>query len=222
MVRWMISLAILAIAALWTPAATQQERTAKEDTTYQGQAPPADEGAIDAIGDSAMVGRQGEGVSTPGHRAEPGVAQPPDTSHALTTRQGIETERQGGEAGEYEPQGEEPKGEEYGAKPGGAGGAASLTARLVDAEKKASKREATVEASASGIQIVDPASTGEKAVPGQGHFHYRLDGGPIIATTSDKLSFHELSPGKHTISVVLAGNDHKPLGPEKKLYVDIR
>jgi lipoprotein-anchoring transpeptidase ErfK/SrfK len=96
-----------------------------------------------------------------------------------------------------------------------------MTAKLIDAEKKASGRAATVEVTTSGVELVDPAISMEKAVPGQGHLHYQVDKGPIIATPSAKLSFHELGPGAHTILVVLAGNDHKPLGPQQQLNVTV-
>jgi hypothetical protein len=36
-----------------------------------------------------------------------------------------------------------------------------------------------------------------------------------------KLSFHELSSGEHKIVVMLAGNDHKPLGPQETLTVTV-
>lgn len=83
----------------------------------------------------------------------------------------------------------------------------TMTAKLIDPEKKAAGRAATVEVTTSGVELVDPALSMEKAVPGQGHLHYQVDKGPVIATPSAKLSFHELSPGAHTIMVVLAGND---------------
>jgi hypothetical protein len=97
----------------------------------------------------------------------------------------------------------------------------SLTAKLIDAEKKAATRSATVEVTTVGVELVDPALSMEKAVTGQGHLHYQLDKGPVIATPSAKLSFHELTPGAHTIVVMLAGNDHKPLGPQQTLNVTI-
>jgi Family of unknown function (DUF6130) len=96
-----------------------------------------------------------------------------------------------------------------------------MTAKLIDADKKAAGRAATVEVTTSGVELVDPALSDEKAVPGQGHLHYQLDKGPVIATPSAKLSFHELAPGAHTIVVVLAGNDHKPLGPQQQLTVTV-
>lgn len=97
----------------------------------------------------------------------------------------------------------------------------TMTAKLIDPEKKAAGRAATVEVTTSGVELVDPALSMEKAVPGQGHLHYQVDKGPIIATPSAKLSFHELTPGTHTIVVVLAGNDHKPLGPQQTLSVTV-
>jgi hypothetical protein len=97
----------------------------------------------------------------------------------------------------------------------------TMTAELVDPEKKAADRTATVEVTVSGIELIDPATAMEKHVAGQGHLHYQLDMGPIIATPTRKLSFHELPPGSHTIVVMLAGNDHKPLGPQERLTVNI-
>lgn len=97
----------------------------------------------------------------------------------------------------------------------------TMTAKLIDPDKKAATRAATVEVTTSGVELVDPAISMEKAVPGQGHLHYQLDKGAVIATPAAKLSFHELPPGTHTILVVLAGNDHKPLGPQQSLTVTV-
>lgn len=97
----------------------------------------------------------------------------------------------------------------------------TMTAKLVDPDKKAAGRAATVEVTTSGVELVDPALSNEKPVAGQGHLHYQVDKGPVIATPSAKLSFHELTPGPHTITVVLAGNDHKPLGPQQQLTVTV-
>ena len=62
---------------------------------------------------------------------------------------------------------------------------------------------------------------GERPIKGEAHLHYRVDDGPVIATTATKLSFHELTPGQHTITVMLAANNHKPLGPQQTLTVTI-
>jgi len=99
--------------------------------------------------------------------------------------------------------------------------APTLSAMLMQAEKKAKQHEADVQVRVAGIDIVDPAMANEKPEPGQGHLHYQLDSGPIIATTATKLDFHKLSPGKHQITVMLAGNDHNPLGPRETLHVTI-
>jgi hypothetical protein len=99
--------------------------------------------------------------------------------------------------------------------------APAIDAKLVDAEKKAAKKEATVTVKVTGVEMTDPASVGEKPMKGQGHLHYQLGDGPIIATTSTKLSWHGLKPGTHTFEVVLAGNDHNPLGPKASLTVTV-
>jgi hypothetical protein len=97
----------------------------------------------------------------------------------------------------------------------------TLDATLVERDIKAKKQEAAVEVKVSGLEIVDPGKANEKAAEGQGHIHYQLDDGPMIATTATKLSFHGLKPGQHTIMVMLAGNDHSPLGPQKRLELTV-
>lgn len=97
----------------------------------------------------------------------------------------------------------------------------TLKATLVDAAKKAEAKTATVQVTVRGIKLIDPDKTHGQAEKGEGHFHYKLDNGPVIATTTPKLSFHGLSSGKHTLLVALAGNNHEPLGPQEVLTFDI-
>jgi hypothetical protein len=96
-----------------------------------------------------------------------------------------------------------------------------LSAKLSDPEKKASEHTATVEVEVVGIQLIDPAAVNEQPQQGQGHLHYQVDTGPVIATTTTKLSFHELSSGSHEITVMLVSSDHQPLGPRETLTVNI-
>jgi hypothetical protein len=93
----------------------------------------------------------------------------------------------------------------------------TLSVSLRDQEANAHKRGASVVATVTGLKLVDPG----QPQAGQGHLHYRLDGGPVIATTATKVGFHELTPGSHSIEVALAGNDHKPLGPKQTVKVEI-
>ena len=102
-----------------------------------------------------------------------------------------------------------------------AAAAPTFDASLDNAEVKAQKGEATVKIQVSGIQLVDPASVQEKPKAGQGHLHYRVDDGPVIATTAPKLSFHELSRGEHRFELTLVGNDHQPLLPSKTLRITV-
>jgi hypothetical protein len=101
------------------------------------------------------------------------------------------------------------------------GQSATLSASLVDAEKNAKEKTATVEVRVSGVELIDPAKTSKQPMKGQGHLHYQVDSGPVIATTSPKLSFHELTPGKHKIVVMLANNDHSPAGPQQTLEITV-
>jgi hypothetical protein len=117
---------------------------------------------------------------------------------------------------------EEPKLSE-GIKPiaPGVGATLALSAKLIDPEKKAREQTATVEVKVAGIQLIDPAAVHDEPQQGQGHLHYQVDSGPLIATTTTKLSFHELSSGPHKITVMLVGNDHQALGPRETLTVSI-
>jgi hypothetical protein len=103
----------------------------------------------------------------------------------------------------------------------GLGATPELSAKLIDPEKKAQEQTATVEVEVTGIQLVDSAAVQEQPQRGQGHLHYQIDSGPLIATTTTKLSFHELSSGAHKITVMLVGNDHQALGPRETLTVNI-
>jgi hypothetical protein len=73
-----------------------------------------------------------------------------------------------------------------------------------------------------GMRLIDPADRARAAEEAEGHLYYQVDDGPVIATPSPKLSFHELKPGEHKITVALAGNDHRPLGPQETVSVNIR
>ena len=102
-----------------------------------------------------------------------------------------------------------------------AGHPLTLTATMVNPEHNAKEHAATVQVHVAGVEMVDPATVKEKPQAGQGHLHYQVDNGPVVATTAPKLSFHDLSPGQHTIVVMLAWNDHSPLGPKATLNVSI-
>lgn len=113
------------------------------------------------------------------------------------------------------------EGKKMSAPAGGHATTATLTATLVDAEKKAAEKAATVQVKTTGIRLIDPAMAKEMPKSGQGHLHYQVDDGPVIATTTTKLSFHGLASGPHKIVVMLAGNDHNPLGPQQTLDVTV-
>lgn len=98
---------------------------------------------------------------------------------------------------------------------------ATLTLSLVNESVNAARKWATVKVDVPNVQMVDPAAANEKPQDQQGHLHYRLDDGPVIATTATKLSFHDLASGTHRCTVVLAGNDHAPLGPQGTIAIKI-
>ncbi len=97
----------------------------------------------------------------------------------------------------------------------------TLKATLVDPAKNGARGAATVTVEVTGVKLVDPAISNETPKDGEAHLHYQLDSGPVIATTSPKLSFHGLTTGNHTVKVMLAKNDHTPMGPEQTLPIQI-
>ena len=99
-------------------------------------------------------------------------------------------------------------------------GPVMLVVKLVNPQSVA-KGWATVQVTVTGVQLVDPATAGDKPVPGQAHLHYQVDNGLVVATPSPKLSFHELKPGEHVISVTVVGNDHEALGPPQMVRVSV-
>ena len=96
-----------------------------------------------------------------------------------------------------------------------------MTASLVEPEKNGARGWATVTVKVSGVTLTDPATANEVPKPGQAHLHYQLDDGPVVATIAPKLSFHDLKAGEHKIVVMLAANDHSPLGPQATLSVRV-
>lgn len=98
---------------------------------------------------------------------------------------------------------------------------AAIRATLLDQRGEAAHHTAAVLVQVQGLKLVDPDAVHDKAAAGQGHLHYRLDGGPEIATTATKLGFEGLKDGPHNLTISLVGNDHMPLGPSQTLTFDI-
>ena len=106
-------------------------------------------------------------------------------------------------------------------KPDAAGTSPALEATLVDASRKAASRAATVQVDVTSVRLIDPDGATGQPVAGEGHLHYQVDDGPVVATTATKLSFHALAPGNHVIKVTLAGHDHKPVSATQTLKVSV-
>ena len=96
-----------------------------------------------------------------------------------------------------------------------------LDAELVDADVNAAKGNALIKVAVTGVQLIDADEAGPAPKKGEGHLHYQVDDGPVIATSASKLAFHELQPGEHQIRVTLVGNDHQPIGPKEVVNVMI-
>jgi hypothetical protein len=97
--------------------------------------------------------------------------------------------------------------------------APTLKVVIVPADPKTLKKSATVKVEVQGLKLVDPGSVRGESVVGEGHLHYQLDLGPVIATTATTLCFQNLKSGPHTITVALASDDRKPIGPATTLSI---
>ena len=96
-----------------------------------------------------------------------------------------------------------------------------FSAILVDPEALAKQKAVTVEVSVDGIELKDPQEVSPSPSRPQAHLLYQLDQGPSIATKANRVTFLDLPPGEHSITIRLAGPDHKPLGPYQLLTVRI-
>jgi|GEM_PF-5294059 len=97
----------------------------------------------------------------------------------------------------------------------------TLKVVIVPVDPKSGKKSATVKVEVRGLKLVDPGSVRGESVVGEGHLHYRLDQGPVIATTATTLCFQNLTSGPHTITVALASDDRAPIGPATTLGINI-
>jgi hypothetical protein len=98
---------------------------------------------------------------------------------------------------------------------------ASLRVSLVDAEAQARQGAVTIAVELEGVALVDPLEAGFEPQPGRGHLEYRIDGGVAVATTATTLSFHDLPPGTHRVSIRAARSDRSALGSARELLVSI-
>ncbi len=81
-------------------------------------------------------------------------------------------------------------------------------------------RAATVRVAVVGATLAEPG-TAIRPREGHAHLHYRLDQGSVLCTTATTMTFRELSGGMHTVTVSLAGDDHKELGPRQVIPINV-
>lgn len=68
---------------------------------------------------------------------------------------------------------------------------------------------------------VDGAEIG-KPIDGLDHLHVSIDGGPVMAVYKNQPMKFNLSDGRHTIAVELAGPTHRPLLPPKSVDFSVK
>lgn len=95
-----------------------------------------------------------------------------------------------------------------------------LRARLRDEALYAAQHTAAVEVEVQKIWLSPPVPVPQGGVQ-QGILRYQLDRCPPVVTTDTRLRFEQLSPGRHTITVVVLGLDERMLTPFATLHIKI-
>ena len=97
---------------------------------------------------------------------------------------------------------------------------ARIRAKFVDKEKNLQHRLAVIDVDVEGAVLGDPTDQSYQ-MPGQGHVQFRVDNGPYILPSSNRIAFEALAPGKHTIEVTLADHNYRLMAPKIDLELDV-
>ena len=81
--------------------------------------------------------------------------------------------------------------------------------------------DATVTSPVSVVVEVQGAQIGRPA-DGLDHLHISVDGGPTRSIYQNEPQVLTLEPGQHTVSMELAGPNHKPLLPPKSVTFTVK
>lgn len=102
----------------------------------------------------------------------------------------------------------------------GAPGAAQIRARLRDKAQYAAQHIVAVEVEVQNVWLTLPGPVSSAGIV-RGILRYQLDDCPPAVTTETRLRFEQLSPGRHTITVVALGIDNRLLTPYATMQVKI-
>lgn len=115
-----------------------------------------------------------------------------------------------------------------GAGPGNETGEMNISILAPSASANLTGPNATVSVLVTNFTLVDPLMVNATSAPGQGHVHYFLDvtppttpgepartgiAGTVFETPNTTIEWANLTPGWHTMHVMLVNNDHSPIFP---------
>lgn len=103
---------------------------------------------------------------------------------------------------------------------GMSGLAPELEVEVKDAHENAHNKQVVVEARVWGIDLVEPGSSQQPSLT-RGYLLYRVDEQPVIKSAEKEMTFRNLSPGRHTVTVQLSSPDNYPVGTSKVMTVRI-
>lgn len=73
-----------------------------------------------------------------------------------------------------------------------------------------------------GTNLVVQIDTGSFRIPGDGHPHLRLDGGPEVMLYGKTYTIPNVKPGKHAVSIELSNVQHEMLGVKLEKVIEIK
>jgi hypothetical protein len=80
-------------------------------------------------------------------------------------------------------------------------------------------RALRVEVAVQNVGLADPSSY---SVSGSGHVDYRIDDCPSLHMIATKMTFRDLKPGTHALTVQLVDNADRPEGATAKITVTVQ
>ena len=95
-----------------------------------------------------------------------------------------------------------------------------LEVGLVKPGENAKKKQAVVAAKVWGIDLITPGSYTQPNLT-KGYLVYRVDEQPVIKTADKEVTFRNLSPGYHAVTVQLSSPDGHLVGARMVLAVHI-
>jgi hypothetical protein len=95
-----------------------------------------------------------------------------------------------------------------------------LKIEVLNREQNANDHRVVVKADTENIALTDPLASPSGGYD-EGLLQFRIDNGAYFVTGDSRAAFLNLPSGQHTVEVILADTNYKPLGPKVDVQVSI-